>query len=83
MFALVTFITITAGVSLIFFLPLELQVMNSLIQTKEKKTTLASRVYENGCPGKKTYLTQGILLFKIKDRPYFNHTLHIKHTLSV
>ena len=38
-----------------FFLPLELLAINSLILAKEKRT-LASRVYENGCPGKKKFV---------------------------
>ena len=77
MFTLTTLLTITASVTVIFFSPLVIRDNKFSYSNKGKQTTFASRVYKNGRHGLKTYLTQGILLFKIRDQPYFIDTLFV------
>ena len=57
-----------------FFLPLVVKGNKFIYFNKGKHTSFASRVYKNGHHGKETYLRQGILLFKVRDRPYFKDT---------
>ena len=66
-----------------FFPPLVIKGNKFVYFNKGKHTSFTSRVYENGHHGNRTYLRQGILLFKIGNRPYFRDTLHTKHTLLV
>ena len=54
-----------------FFRPSLLKGNKFVYFNKGKHTSFASCVYENGNHGNKTYLRQGILLFKIRDRPCF------------
>ena len=66
-----------------FFPPLVIKGNEFVHFNKGKHTSFTSRVEENGHHGNRTYLRQGILLFKTGNRPYFRDTLHIKHTLLV
>ena len=75
--------TFEKGKSPDFFPPLVIKGNEFVYFNKGKHTSFASRVYENGHHGNRTYLRQGILLFKIGNQPSFRDTLHIKHTLLV
>ena len=52
-----------------FFLPLVVKGNKFVYLTKEN-----IHHYKNGHHGNETYLRQGILLFKVRDRPYFKDT---------
>ena len=57
-----------------FFLPLIVKGNKFVYFNKGKHTSLVSRVYKNGHHGNETYLRQGIMLFKVGDRPHFKDT---------
>lgn len=65
-----TLFPVTADVN--FFPSLVMKSDKFAYSNKGKQTTFASHVYENGRHGNKTYLMQGILLFKIRDRLTLN-----------
>lgn len=71
LFAVVTLLSTTTSV--IFLPPLFIKDKNSLILTKETNNTRQSRKLQ-WTPLKQNLLTQGILLFKIADRPFFKNT---------
>ena len=61
--------TFEKGTNPDFFPPLVIKGNEFVYFNKGKHTSFTSRVYENGHNRNRTYLRQGILLFKIGNRP--------------
>lgn len=59
-------LTVTASVTVFFSPPLVIRGHKFVYCSKGQQTTFDSRVYKNGRYGLETYLTQGILLSKMR-----------------